>query len=212
MPNYPGWLQIEPLGDAWPGERTKYQQSDQFRSTIGQTSTKLADELDKIDATNVRLRIAVERFQITVDGRRLKAGQEPVHSGVVLVFDTKAGEQVYPSDGYFRWQGNLHAIALTLEALRALDRWMVTHGQQYRGFLAIESSIALAGQAAPFTDAQGAVHWLQELLGASYTDAVPTPKLLRDAQRATHPDLGGDADQFRLVSVAERLLREAGQL
>lgn len=212
MPDYPHWLQLEPIGQ-WPGEQTKHRVFDQFNTTVARTSQKLNYELEKLNAKNPRLRIAVDRSQLTLDGTRLRSGQQPFHPGVVLVFDTKAGEQVYPSDGYVRWQANLRAIALTLEALRALDRWMVTHGQQYRGFLAIEPARATAGL--PFTDWQGAFTWLQktvvDLTGAASADV---PRLVRQAQRATHPDNPdtGDAEKFRVVTAAEQYLREAGEL
>lgn len=209
MPDYPKWLQLEPLGDAWPGELTKFRQPDQFQSTLGKTSGRLSFELEKIGATNPRLRVAVERFQITVDGSRLKAGQQPWHPGVVLVFDTKQGEQVYPADQYLRWQANLHAIALTLEALRALDRWGVTHGQQYRGFLAIEPP--RAASALPFTDYAGARDWLLKLPAVQSMPASSSARdIVRAAQRSTHPDLGGDPDLFRIVNAAADYLREAG--
>ena len=41
----------------------------------------------------------------------------------------------YPCDKYSNWQANLRAIALSLEALRAEDRYGVTRrAEQYKGW------------------------------------------------------------------------------
>lgn len=44
------------------------------------------------------------------------------------------GRMVLATDTYEHWQANVRAIALTLEALRAVDRYGATQGRQYAGF------------------------------------------------------------------------------
>jgi hypothetical protein len=44
------------------------------------------------------------------------------------------GRMVLATDEYEDWQSNARAIALTLEALRAVDRYGATQGRQYAGF------------------------------------------------------------------------------
>jgi hypothetical protein len=46
----------------------------------------------------------------------------------------KVERLVFATDAYEDWQHNVRAIALTLEALRAVDRYGTTGGRQYAGF------------------------------------------------------------------------------
>lgn len=45
------------------------------------------------------------------------------------------GRAVFATDQYEKWEHNVRAIALTLEALRAVDRYGATQGRQYAGFM-----------------------------------------------------------------------------
>ena len=84
--------------------------------------------------------------------------------------------------------------------------------QRYRGFLAIEATAAPAG----FATADAALKFLRELTGIPADIYEPPeshmPRLMRAAQRRTHPDTGGDAATFQRVSLAEAKLREVGLL
>lgn len=229
MPNYPRAFALEPIGD-WPGPMTEHRQRANFRTPGYQASdgyhgpqrvplSKTLGELETsfaaLKATNPRLLVAITSGDLRLDGR-LRAGATPWHPGVILVFDTPAGEMRYPADLYTHWEDNLRAISLTLTALRSIERHGVAHGQQYGGFLAIESARAMPST--PFSREPSSVRaWLLDLIDETGSDdvpgmSVPTPKLLRKAQAATHPDLGGDPELFRLVSLAEVYLREANEL
>lgn len=224
MPDYPRAFELEPIAE-WPGTPTTTRERSRFRSqngdpvTIGTTMGELQTELDQIRGTRPRLGIAVTREDLRLDGR-LRANAQPWHPGVVLSFDTPRGPMRLSCDRYTRWEDNLRAIVKTLNALRAIDRWGATHGEQYGGFLAIESARAMPS--APFSDAPEAVEWIVRLLARITPESIvpltaqaasgDARSLLRKAQAATHPDRGGDGEQFRLVSLAEQILREAGAL
>ena len=64
---------------------------------------------------------------------------------------------------------------------------------------------------AGFTTWNGAAEWLNEQFGEPGT-VFNFAELLRRAKRATHPDMGGNTDLFRRVTLAETTLREAGRL
>lgn len=226
MSEYPRVFTIEPILE-WPGELTTRREVANFRSPsytdpdtgrwvpaartkIGKTMRELATEFEQIKATNPRLQVAVTRDQITLDGR-LYARAQPWHPGVILVFDSPRGEQRYPSDHYSHWEDNLRAIVLTLNAMRGIERWGV--GDVRGSYLAIESARAMPST--PFGHEPASVlRWLTEFLQAEPGGHVPTEAraMIRLAQRTTHPDHGGDAEQFRLVNLAENYLREAGEL
>src|SRR5579863_10251967 len=60
----------------------------------------------------------------------LYAGAKLRTQGIILTFNSKHGPLSYPCDKYSNWQANLRAIALSLEALRAVDRYGVTHPEK----------------------------------------------------------------------------------
>lgn len=206
----------------WPGslrapanrERAKFKRPgrwegkkwiDQTPMPLSQTVEDLSRELRALRATDAELLVALEPSQFRIDGKP-RANVTPEHPGVILSFEIpKIGRVSYPCDKYTRWEDNLRAIVLALEALRLINRHGVTsRGEQYRGFLAIEATAAPAG----FATASDAVRWLESYLGVEPGQDVR--RVLRAAQRESHPDNGGDADVFQRVSFAEAKLRQEG--
>jgi hypothetical protein len=225
--DWPDELTVAPIRE-WPGtlrapvnrevarfKRPGYRNDDTGK-WVGPTpvllSTTLADlnrELRALRATDGELLVAIDPAQFRVDGRPY-ANAKAAHPGVILSFEIpKVGRVSYPCDKYTRWEDNLRAITLALEALRLIDRHGVTRrGEQYRGFLAIEAATAAP---AGFSDRQDALLFLAGVTGRPYMD-YPARELVRLAQRKTHPDRGGDAAKFQRVSLAEALLRREGLL
>lgn len=222
--DWPDRLKVAPIRE-WPGELTpaSRRQRSQFKTRsddswqmkptpIRSTLVSLDRELRMIRAREVELLVAIPPEQFKLDGRpRAQARAE--HPGVILSFDTDLGHLSYPCDTFTTWQDNLRAITLALEALRRVDRYGVTkRGEQYRGFLAIETARASGA----FATVDAALGFLGKFvgLGAAEMRVIPgaPTRALRRAQRDTHPDHGGDPDQFRLVTLAEQYLREAGEL
>jgi hypothetical protein len=105
------------------------------------------------------------------------------------------------------WQANVRAIALSLEALRAVDRHGVTgKGEQYLGFKQLPAStspvVATVEDAAAVLADES-----DETDEAVLTDVDAFRRAYRAAVRATHPDReGGTADAFHRVQAARRLL------
>jgi len=204
--DYPRMFDLEPITE-WPGALAERREPGPFKATLATTMRELSREVDALKGENVRLAIAVTRDQMRLDGR-LKAGKVAWHPGIILMFDTPQGTMRYANDKWTRWEHNLRGITKELEALRGIERWVSNHGEQYGGFLAIESAFAMP--AAPFSTAATAETWLLELT-RSYK-GTPLAKVIREAHRITHPDLGGDSDQADLVNKAEALIRQAGML
>ncbi len=184
---------IHPI-QQWPGERKKpgsgYRNS-QFRSTWGQTLDRLEYEVDALRGSDVVIQLDCERSQLTNSGK-MRAGVKPRSPAVILSFESKHGPMSYPCETFGTWQANVHAIALSLEALRAVDRYGVTRGrEQYQGWLAIEDK----SHKGPFPTDQAAMLWTCAELGVP---ALPLPLgdepkriLRREAMAAFHPDRNG---------------------
>lgn len=204
--DWPTDLKVDPIG-AWPGTLTPERRVSGFSASWSSTLETLRRELWYLAAKDERLQIAVPASQFRLDGRpRATASAE--HPGVILTLQSRHGALSYPCDTFTRWQDNVRAIALALEALRKVDRYGVTkRGEQYRGFLALEATALPGG----FATAEDAVTYLLDLAN-EHGETVSAERALRRAQRLTHPDRGGDPADFRRVSLAEAKLREEGIL
>lgn len=216
MNAWPSSIQVGPIRE-WPGSLTTDRRVSSFSAGLGDSLRILDREIWHLTDTRAQqdsaeFLIAIPAGAFRIDGRPY-ANARPEHPGVIFSIDSRHGHLSYPCDTFTTWQDNLRAIALALEALRKVDRYGVTrHGEQYRGFLEIEATVAPAG----FATAEAALAFLVEanrsMALADELRADPA-KAVRRAKRLTHPDMeGGDAATFQRVSLAEAKLREAGLL
>ena len=173
-----------------PLERDDFGQSSgwkrPFNSTYAQTLSLLDDELRHLGVDSLIIQLAVGEDEIRLDGMP-RARAHVRHPGVAISFELpEVGAVRYATNRFGHWHDNLRAIALGLEALRKVDRYGITdRKEQYRGFRALPA-------------------------GGDQERAQRGRKLIaehgsvRNAERATHPDAGGDADDFAAVQAAKR--------
>jgi hypothetical protein len=131
----------------------------------------------------------------------------PKHPGVVLYFETKDGALTFPAATYERMQDNLHAIALTLECLRAVDRYGVTLAhEQYRGFLALPAPADTG-----LTVDQAALV-ISSLAAVPKDDVLESASAYKAAYRQTaaklHPDRGGSIKDWQEFQDAAVILEK----
>lgn len=205
--------------DSWPQPETEHPTDAQFRSTHEATLALLGYELGRIDGENVTLHVDVPRSAVRVDGQ-LRADARAFGSPrVALSFDSRHGLLTYRCDAFNRWQDNLRAIALGLQALRRLERYgIAARGEQYRGFTALGSGI-VTGQALTRPEAVRIVINLTQItdVGDAYSASDldtghSAGPFLEDAWRAGarmhHPDRGGNDAAFKALTEAVDRLRE----
>lgn len=185
----------------------------QFKAHFNATKQLLDDELRHLKAQNVVLQVCVPASMIRNDGG-LRAGCEPHYPPVVLSFNSKHGPVSMPSDTYDDWHDNVRAIALALQALRAIDRYGVTsRAEQYRGWQALP---APAPNRSEIITPEQALDFLAKYLGSPVSSvsspAIITRSAIRLAQKKSHPDAGGNPDDFKRIMDCERVLREAGRV
>jgi hypothetical protein len=111
--------------------------------------------------------------------------------GIVLSFKASAvtgrPELRYEVGTFSDWRRNVQAVALGLEALRAVDRYGVTRrGEQYAGWKALAAGTG-AGE--------GNATRGRKLIEAAGGD-------VKAALHAAHPDHGGQPEDFRDVIAA----------
>lgn len=196
--------------DKWPDARKQTPMSKR-RSWPGkflheETLRLLTYELTKAGASG---QVVIEAFVTTQDVRQdgmLRSDSRPSAPGIVLRFTGRNGAVTMPCDRFSHWKDNLRAIAKTLEALRAIDRWGTTYsGEQYRGWTALpaaretmstDDAAAELSKHAPFVTAD----WIRTDL-----DAFKTAHKV--ARQKTHPDAGGTDEAFKRVEEAADILK-----
>lgn len=186
----------------WNRKTPLENRSSQFRVSYAKALDSLEYELRRLEARDVIIEAGYLPSQIRNDGWPLSKAN-PVHPGVVLYFTTKAGNLCFPCGTYSHLTCNLRAIALTLEALRAVDRYGATaEHQQYRGFAELPAPESMTVEAAA-----------QFIGGHAATDPrliVMNVDSFRDAYRTAasklHPDRTGQADDFVKLQNAKAVL------
>lgn len=205
-------IQYGPLA-VWPHEPTPADDRKSrwsFRCDYNDTKALLKTEAAKLGATSILIEGFWRPGDIRLDGQRRADAREPMQPGVVVSFDSQHGGMRYATDSYQDWRHNVRAVALGLEALRAVDRYGITHSaEQYRGFGAIGTGNngAVNGQAMAFSSKASAEEKLANIVGEG-AHALTPEQLYKRAMRAegVHPDRGGSREMVELVLAAGKTL------
>lgn len=139
------------------------------------------------------------------------------HPGVVVSFSSALfGPMRYATDAYENryhgdpcgWQANVRAVALTLSALRSIDRWGVAkRGQQYTGWKALPATIGVT-----FPSADEALRWMREHKPKGFLGDT-TRELYRALAREWHEEgRHPDAEQWERLEAAKLLLQSADMI
>lgn len=175
----------------WPYE-PRQPSSSSFRTTWDGSLAKLEGEIERIEGDDVVIGVVVEPSAISFSGV-LKGRQLVRHPGAEVSFERPGvGRLVFYTDAYKTLHANLHAIALGLEALRAVDRHGMTSsaGEQYAGFAAI-------GPGGP-----------DPLRGKRLVNEHGS---IAEALKKTHPDQGGSAAAFADVQAYRQSIGAAAR-
>lgn len=207
--------------ETWPGELTRHRRGSQFSADFRSTVRLLSDEVDHLTDpqfdTLIVVQLAVDERELRRDGSGLLAHVQPEHPGVIVSFESDdAGPLRFSCDRYDAgrgqgWRHNLRAIALGLQALRAVDRYGLGSGrEQYTGFGALPPGAPMAMGAA--MTVEEAALLLAESAGQGaglahrLTEGEGIVLAYRVAAKRHHPDAGGDPDLFRRLTEARDLL------
>ncbi|UIU47028.1 hypothetical protein [Microcystis phage MinS1] len=197
-----------------------------FSGSWSSTLETLAREVKMLRGREVVIEVDVPERGIRLDGQ-LRADAKVDEPAVVVAFDTpQHGPMLYRCDRYFAgahrprgdsWQHNVRAIALTLESLRAVDRYGATEtGQQYTGFKAIGAGRAMPASHMTRSDAAELLERVaigdegdaRERSVQRIRDGGPRARdVWKHARAEAHPDRrGGDRTLWDQIEQAAQVL------
>ena len=128
------------------------------------------------------------------------AGQaQPRDPGVAVYFTRKGKQVVIACDRWAKIEDNLHAVELTIAAMRGLDRWGCSDmlERAFTGFTALP---------APSDD-----HWAKVLGVPESASLDEVEAIYRVRVKRAHPDAGGSHECFIRVQKAIEAARAAKQ-
>lgn len=153
----------------WP-HKPSTRRAAQFSTTYARTLAQLEREVAYLGGRDVTIGIGLTEYDIRQDGLPRANARSVGHPGVEVSFDTREhGRQTYATDQFWDWRDNVRAVVLSLEALRAVERYGVSKGRQYAGFAALTAGPGLEEQGRQLVERYGGV---------------------AEALKATHPDTG----------------------
>jgi hypothetical protein len=180
-----------------------------FKATWSSTLQLLDRELEYLKAADLVIEADFREQELRLDGMPRGNARQPIHPGVRVAFDSKHGPLIYATDSCAFWQHNVRSIALGLEALRAVDRYGVTkRGEQYTGWRAIGSGVAMPAQAPMNPDAAAALIGQLALWDRPprIWDPDDIKRAYRAAARRHHPDAGGQRADWDRLEAAMKVL------
>ena len=206
---------VRPLDPHFPARAADSHRESPFRVSWTDTLILMSRELEHLRAPQHKpwvLQLDVSDHQIRKDGGVFERAT-PRSPAVRVAFESRHGPLIYGTDQFWQWQANVRAIALSLEALRKVDRYGVAgHGEQYRGWTAIETrpAVMTRAQAAEFI-----AHWAGLTMHDRMVPNLMKPDLLatayRMAAKRAHPDVTGDNGEIMArLNVARDLLLNGG--
>jgi hypothetical protein len=180
----------------WPAGKPRqlYPERSRFgERSIDAATTILREELRRLGATDM---ILSTNLRLRLDGMPYSKQAQPRDQGVAVYFTYKKKPMCFACDRWDRIQDNIYAAAMTIEALRGIERWgtgdMVQ--QAFTGFIALPSN-------SPWEALGLQPGASREEIEAAY----------RKKAKQAHPDAGGNHDQMaRLNAAKTELLRRAG--
>jgi hypothetical protein len=178
------------LGSAFPLDwpvgypRGKSKKRATFKATVAKARDQILRELRLMGVPDYHVIISSNAPISSRTMQMLAMKAEPADPGVAVYFRKNDRAHVLACDKWDRMADNLRALAMTLEAMRGLDRWGCSEmlDRVFQGFTALPPPPAHKGKAKPWHEVLGVdAHAGIDLIEQCY----------RMKMRAAHPDAGG---------------------
>lgn len=168
---------------SWPKTHpSKRESGHQFKQSLAGALAGLREEIRRLGGKN-----------LVLSSNYSLGNEHPKEPGVVAYFDYDEKPTAIPCDRWVRVEANVRAIALTIEAMRGMERWGAKHmiTAMFSGFTALP-------------ERTGKSCW--ETLGLQ-SEPLPTEDAVLAAYRTkaqtAHPDKGGSSEAFQELTQAK---------
>lgn len=184
-------ISFRPLPN-WPYPATPDRRFGQFKHRgvkipWERTLRDLQYEVEMLDGHDIIIGAGYAEGDVRRDRQPRADARAPRHPGVEISFESRYGRLTYATDVFWDWRDNVRAVALGLEALRAIDRWGVARrGQQYAGFAQLPAGGPDATRGKALVEAAGG---------------------MTQALKRHHPDAGGNERDFIDVTAYRKQAR-----
>ena len=168
-----------------------------FKTSFAVARDRLIDEIRRLGGGSM---IFSSNIPLRNDGLpRSQEKPESNDAGIAVYFTRKGKELCFCCDCYYTVDDNMHAICLTIEALRGIARWGTGDMMEaaFTGFAGLPAPGQSAGES-PWQILGLPVNFTEEQLKDAY----------RELAKKHHPDTGGDAASFARVKNAYDLLAQ----
>jgi hypothetical protein len=182
----------------WPRTPVHARTYSQFKTTTDKAFGQLVAELERLRARAV---IVSSNLKLRNDGFPYANQPRNDDEGIAVYFTRRGKDYVLACDKFSKREDNLRALALTIEAIRGIERW----GSSDLMERAFTGFAQLAGPMDVRT-------WSQVLEVPDHAPTEEVREAYRRLRSSTHPDKPtGDAARFNDVQVAwESFCRERG--
>ena len=187
-------INIEAYPLHWPlgYPRTEKPKASRFSDimTIAEARNSLLHELRLLGATNT---IISTNIPVKKDGFLYASAKKTGDNGVAVYFNLKDEPRVLACDKWVRLQDNLHALKLTIDALRGLDRWGVSDmiSRAFAGFKALPEH-------------GSGKTWYEVLEIDHFSTVDEIQQAFRKKIKQVHPDVGGSLEEMNVVTEARK--------
>lgn len=174
--------------EGWP--RTQYPEYSRFSTSLVSARNEVLDELQRLGASDYTIS---SNLQLLANGMIASRQPRLQDTGVAVYFTLDGEQKCIPSDKYVTAEDNLHAVALTIKALRGLERWGTGQIMKaaFRGFTALPET---AGQGVPTV-----LTWFETLGLSANAPVEDIREAYRELAKTHHPDVGGDPVEFQKI-------------
>lgn len=190
----------------WPEHRKRterhYRERSKFEASFARSRDEVVRQVQLLVGRYSKSNLIIStNIALRRDGLPLANQRQPDDPGVAIYFTYRKKQVCFACDRWQKVEDNMHAIALTIDALRGINRWgtgdMVEAA--FRGF-----------EALPAPGQSSAQPWRSVLgLPPGPVSRGAIDDAYRIARSRSHPDKGGTPAQFQAVQSAyEQACRE----
>lgn len=174
----------------WPKTLPQQRESAKFKATLSSALNGLKREVELLGGK-----------RLVLSSNYTLGNEHPRESGVVAYFNYNDAAVAIPCDRWLKIEDNVRAIALTIEAMRGMERWGAKHmiAAMFTGFKQLEAKT-------------GGISWWEVLGVAPDAGAEQIKAAYRDRARVCHPDVGGSSEAMATLNAAyEMALSQNGR-